>query len=246
MYFLRRRIRSAGRTSGSVEITLPAELQIMERVECRIFVRDGPRPEIVLQPDLSAAQAVFQELWEKLCLGLSEVGEIGDFSLADFNLALLPPRHWQDRPPLAYADVLRIQRGRTAAAPSFRDGESDAAMGRLLAFLSVAAAYRLGLSGSFALAFGDAVAYLMTGTRPDLGADFERGMAHIVFGQGAVNQVSGSPFDEAVWRQARSGLKRVYDKVAEWQQNPTAYAAARERWYKALTVEVGVNTSTHE
>lgn len=212
----------------------------MERVECRIFVRDGPRPEIVLQPDLSVAQAIFQELWEKLRWGLSEVGEIGDFSVADFNLALLPPRHWQDRPPLAYADALWIWRGRTLAASMAQNGESDAALGRLLAFLSVAAAYRLGLSGSCALAFGDAVAYLMTGALPGLGTDFERGMAHIVFGHEAVNPAIGSPFDEEAWRQARSGLKRVYDKFAEWQQNPAAYAVARERWYKALTVEAGV------
>ena len=97
MYVGTRRIRSAGRTSGSIEITLPAELQVLEGVECRLMVRDGPRPEIVLQPDLSAAQTLFDALWQKLGLGLGEISELGDFSPGDFTLALFPPRHWQER-----------------------------------------------------------------------------------------------------------------------------------------------------
>jgi len=95
LYLGTRRIRSAGRTSGSIEITLPVQLQVLEGAECRLMVRDGSRPEIVLQPDLSAAQSLFYELWQKLGLGLREVDEIGDFSPADFTLALFPPRHWQ-------------------------------------------------------------------------------------------------------------------------------------------------------
>ncbi|MBI1879961.1 MAG: hypothetical protein HYR94_17375, partial [Chloroflexi bacterium] len=99
MYLGTRKIRSAGRTSGSIELTLPPQLQGLEGVECRLVVRDGPRPEIVLQPDLSAAQALLQELWQKLRLGLIEIREIGEFSSADFTLALFLPRHWQERPP---------------------------------------------------------------------------------------------------------------------------------------------------
>lgn len=173
MYLGTRRIRSAGRTSGSIEVTLPPQLQGLEGMECRLTVRDGPRPEIVLQPDLSAAQTLFERLWEKLRLGLSQVDEIGDFSPADFTLTLFPPGHWQERPPLAYADALAVLR-----QPGKRNGHAPEALTRLLTFLAVAGGYRLGLEGALALAFGDALAYLITGTSAGLGTDFERGMAH--------------------------------------------------------------------
>ncbi len=249
MYLATRRIRSAGRTSGSIEITLPAQLQVLEGVKCRLMVRDGPRPELVLQPDLSAAQALFDTLWQKLGLGLGEIDEINDFSPADFTQALFPPRHWQERPPLAYADALAVLCTLTPhprpAAPG--RGEGTDALPRLLAFLAVAASYRLGLEGPLALAFGDAVAYLIVGTPAGLGTDFERGMAHRIFwGDGRAQQSLGSPFDNETWQQARPGFRRVYDQFRAWQENPEAYAAARDKWYRALTVEMGVRVSSVE
>jgi len=288
MYLGTRSIRSAGRTSGSVEITLPSQLQCLEGVECHLMVRDGPRPEIVLQLELSAAQALLHELWRKLRLGLGEIDEIGDFSPADFTLALFPPPHWLDRPPLAYADALAVLRlwtadGRrqtakfgqrsggaeeqgstgertsaplhltTSAQKAAVSGhwsavvEGEGALTRLLAFLAVAAGCRLGLQGTLALAFGDAVAYLVTGMPAGLGTDSERGMAHRAFwGDGRAQQPLGSPFDDQVWQRARPGLRRIYDQFHTWQENPEAYAAAREKWYRALTVEMGVRVSSVE
>jgi hypothetical protein len=244
MYLGTRRIRSAGRTSGSIEITLPAQLQILEGTACRLMVRDGPRPEIVLQTDLSAAQALFQELWQKLRLGLKEMDDLGDFSPADFTLALFPPRHWQERPPLAYADALAVLRQRGEHAP--RDGSPEAIV-RLLAFLAVAAAHRLGLNGSLALAFGDAVAYLITGTPAGLGTDFERGMAHRLFwGNGRSPQPLGSPFNDQIWQRAQAGFRRLYEQFRTWQENPEVHADAQRKWYRALMVEMGVQTSSLE
>jgi len=247
MYLGTRGIRSAGRTSGSIEITLPAQLQVLEGVKCRLMVRDGPRPELVLQPDLSAAQALFDKLWQKLRLGLGEIDEIGDFSPADFTLALFPPRHWQERPPLAYADALAVLHQRTLTSTPLRRGEGEGALTRLLAFLTVAASYRLDLEGALALAFGDAVAYLITSTPAGLGTDFERGMAHRTFwGEGRAQQHLGSPFDNETWQQARPGFRRVYDQFHTWQEDPEAYSAARDKWYRALTVEMGVRVSSVE
>ncbi len=244
MYLGTRRIRSAGRNSGSIEITLPALLQVLEGVTCRMTVRDGPRPEIVLQPDLIAAQNLFQDLWQKIRLSLGEIGELPDFSMADFTLAFFPPQHWQERPPLAYADALIVLRkhGQPAVPPS--DGNNGAegeeeAVTRLLAFLAVTAAKHLGLQGRFALAFGDAVAYLITGNPTDLGADFERGMAHRIFWRkGCLEQSPGSPFDDQVWQQARTAFRQIFEQFQVWQESPTACTTAREQWYRALTVEM--------
>jgi hypothetical protein len=179
-------------------------------------------------------------------VGLAEIGEIGDFSPADFNLALLPPRHWQDRPPLAYADALIISRTQALTSTPWPVRAREGASGRLLAFLSVVAAYRMGLVGPLALAFGDAVSYLITGSPVGLGTDFERGMAQMAFWGKTNGQVMGSCFSDEVWQKGQAGFKRVYDRFLEWQRNPEAHAAARERWYKALSLEVGTKTSMGE
>lgn len=241
MYLGIRRIRSAGRTSGSIEVTLPPQLQELEGTECRLTVRDGPRPEIVLQPDLAAAQSLFQEVWQRLRLALSEIDDIGEFSPADFSLTLFPPGHWQERPPLAYTDALAVLHQRTGEEGN---GHAPDALTRLLAFIAVAGGYRLGLEGALALAFGDAVAYLITGNPAGLGTDFERGMAHRLFwGDGLSRQPLESPLDEDVWRQARPGFRRVYDQFRAWQRNPEAYTSAREKWYRALKLEMGIQVS---
>jgi hypothetical protein len=235
MYLGSRRVRSAGRTSGSVEITLPAELHMLEGVRCRLIVRDGSGPEIVLQPNLAAAHSLFNDLWQKVRLGLASVDDIGDFSPADFTLALFPPRHWEERPPLAYVDALYV------LGQWVDDGTRvQEALSRLLAFLGVAAGYRLSLAGAFAHAFGDALAYHITGSAAGLGTDFERGMAHRLFwGEGNSPQHMESPMSDQVWIQARPGLHRVYDQFRAWQVDSKAHASAREKWYRALTVELG-------
>ena len=243
MYLGIRKIRSAGHTSGSIEITLPALLQVLEGVNCRLTVRDGPRPEIVLQPDLTAAQNLFQDLWQKIRLGLGEIGELPDFSMVDFTLAFFPSQHWQERPPLAYADALAVLRilGQAGLPPHNGGGAKgeEEALTRLLAFLAVTAGYHLGLQGHFALAFGDAVAYLITGNPTSLGTDFERGMAHRIFwGEGRSQQPPGSPFDDQVWQQAWPAFRQIFEQLQVWQESPVACAAARDQWYRALTVEL--------
>ena len=144
MDWSKRRIRSAGRTSGSVEITLPAEMQALAGVECRLVLRDGARPEIVIQPDTSLAEAVFAELWQRLRVAFAKIGDTGDFSLADFDVGLFPARHWRDKPPLSYQDALAIRRSRQekASPGRFREGSG---VTHVVTFLAVGAAYRLGL-----------------------------------------------------------------------------------------------------
>jgi hypothetical protein len=232
---------AAGRSSGSIEITLPVELEVLEGVECRLIMRDGPRPEIVLQPDVSPAHPLVRDLWQKLRAGMSEVAEIGEFSQGDFTLTFFSPPTWQDRPPLTYVDALVVLQEKESEGAEARH---PGALARLLAGMAVAAAYRLALSGSVAVGFGESVAYIVTGTAAGLGTDFERGMAHPAFWGESRAQPMGSPFNDEVWQQARPGFRRVYDRFRAWQENPDAYAAAREQWYRALAVEVGVRVSS--
>jgi len=223
-------------------------LHVLEGTNCLLTVRDGPRPEIVLQPELAAAQDLFQTLWQKIQVGLGEIGELPDFSLADFTPTFFPLQHWQERPPLSYADALIIiqrQDHLVSSSPSHFHNEKkhsagdEDALTRVLASLVVNAGYYLDFQGRFALAFGDSVAYLVTGNPTSLGADFERGMAHRLFwGEDSLPQPFFHPFDDRAWQQARPGLRRVFDQFLTWQETPTTCTVARDQWYRALTIEL--------
>lgn len=243
-----RKVRSAGRTSGSVEITLPIEVQALTGIECEIVLQDGVRPQIVLQPDLSVAQALFIELWGMLHRALGDVGDIGDFSLGDFNVAFLPPRHWHKRPPLSYNDALILQRYIEQKAPSSRI-QSSSALLHLITFLAVNASYRLGLEGQMAIAFGDALGYLVTGVSGGHGSEFERDAALAAYGAGqrpVAGQIAALSIDSD-WTAAQEGLQRVHELFAAWQADPNEYQAARERWWRSVaTVEGGATLSTIE
>ena len=85
MYLGMSKIRSAGRTSGSIEMTLPPALQAFTGLGCRVMVRDGLQPEIVLQPDFGDAWSSVEALWEKLRLALGSNESIGDVRAERFH-----------------------------------------------------------------------------------------------------------------------------------------------------------------
>lgn len=255
MYLGTRRVRSAGRNSGSVEVTLPVKLSVLQGVECRLVVRDGARPELVLEPELSEAQAFFRDMWEKLALGLAEVDEIGDFSVAAFALTLLAPARAPERPPLTYADGLAALHERVvlgvggAAATELRAARESLA--RVMGALGAAAGQRLGLAPALALAFGDGLAYVMTGVPVGWGTDFERGVAHQIFHDEMATDAPGSgwqpalsPYEARAWRAAQPGLARVFEQHSRWQAEPVLYEADRDRWQVALTLELRVAAAT--
>jgi hypothetical protein len=248
VYLGKRNVRSAGRTSGSVEITLPAKLHLLAGIDCQLVVRDGPRPEIVLQPDLTTAHTLFQEMWLRLRLGLSEIDDIGDFSTADYTLTLFAPSHWQEKPPLICADALAVLRGRGA-----RDADYGEPLAGIVASLGIVAGRRLSLDGQLAAAFGDATAYLLTSHSAGLGTDFERGLARQIYlaamrapsdetGGGSAAGSAATALDRAAWQRAAPALRQVFDQFLAWQSQPDAYASAREKWYRALAAEAGMLT----
>ena len=227
------RIRSAGRTSGSIEITLPPALQSFIGINCRIQVRDGVQPEIVLQPDFAGERALTEALWRKLgaALGLGDAAE--GFAPSTFVHTLLPLRHWQHGLPIAYADVMSLKRSgeeRTAA--------DDEALARLLAVLATAMGRSLGLEPSFAAAFGDAVAFVVTHVTAGFGSDFERSMAAGVSRQMRRGPCpSTSPLDDSFWSECEPALRRIREQFRTWQDDPAAFAATRQQWYRALQCE---------
>ncbi|MFZ4656857.1 MAG: hypothetical protein ACOYNY_07600 [Caldilineaceae bacterium] len=242
MFFVKRKVRSSGRTSGSIEITLPPEMHALEGIECRLILCDGARPEIVIQPDVSLAEIIFADLWEQLQVAFTQIGDIGDFALSDFNVSFLPPRHWHDRPPLSYRDGLAIYRAQQGQFQMDNSGLSH-----VITFLTVGAAYRLGLQDRYALVFGIIVGYLVSGMSAGHGADFEQDVALQLFNGDLPSAAShsgkaadtvviplGALFTDQHWERAQQGFKRIFDQVQRWQNDSSAYEAVRRQWWTSL------------
>ena len=233
MYLSMSKIRSAGRTSGSIEITLPPVLQPLTGLGCRVVVRDGLQPEIVLQPDFADAWSALEVLWEKLSLALGSNESVGDLAPSTFMLSLLPPRHSQRGLPLAYSDLVILNRRSENQA----DGELES-LARVLSVLAAAIARDLGLEQSFALGFGDAVAYVLTQVSVGFGTDFERSMATSLSRQAHFRpRLPVSPFDDEFWLECEPALRRIYERFRSWQGKPAGYKTAQQQWYRALQCE---------
>jgi hypothetical protein len=237
MHLGKRNVRSAGRQSGSVELTLPVELSILEGIACYLDLRDGISPEIVLRPDLNSAVPVFEKIWELLALGLEKVGAIEDFAEADYRLALFHSAKLGPSPPLAYADALAINRYRVAggeAPPQVLE-----AFARIVESMAAVAGERLGLSNELAALFGNQVAYLISGETLGARDAFARGLALHSTGQAkSVELCRSVPLTTEHWRRAQTGLARAYDQFATWNNDPAVYAKERELWYRAHHFEI--------
>jgi hypothetical protein len=227
------KIRSAGRTSGSIEITLPPALQAFTGRGCRVLVRDGLQPEIVLQPDVADVWSALEALWEKLSLALGVNGSVGRFAPGVFTLTLLPPRHLQRGLPLAYSDLVRLTRSGANC------GKDDLeALARVLSVLAAALAREFGLEQAFALGFGEAVAYVVTQVSAGFGTDFERSMAASLSRQAHFRpRQLISLFDDEFWLDCEPALRRIQEQFRSWQGKPERYEAAQQRWYRAFQCE---------
>lgn len=241
MYLTTRKVRSAGRSSGSIEITLPVQLHVLQDVACQVFLRDGLHPEVVLLPDLAPARRLFRDLWHKLLLGFDldvAANELA-FTLADFTLTLFPPDHGQGRPALSYADALTVLQYRDDAHTA-RDRE---ALARLLALEAMVLGGKLGFRPALGSTFGEAIAYLMAGRSAHLGSAFERGVAHRLFQpEKAAWSTPRSPYDDESWVQARPGLQRVYKRFCSWQDHPDEHAHLQQQWFRAFSLETDLST----
>lgn len=242
MHFGRRNVRSAGRGSGSVEITLPVELAVLEGATCRFELRDGLAPEIVLLPDLRFLVPIFETVWARLGLGLELVGEIGEFSEGDYVLGLFPSAGAMGRPGLAYADALLVERDlrpgdRTAIEERIRALEAFA---RVIESMATVAGARLGLSTAIAALFGNQIAFVVTGAPIGAVDAFARSSLSDVSAE--VGWCRSNPLGEASWVSAQTRLAGVYDRFAAWDGDPATMAKERELWYRARRFETHVQT----
>ncbi len=236
MDFGKRNVRSAGRSSGSVEVTLPVKLAILEGVACRLYLRDGLAPEIVLEPDLHASMRVFEKLWDLLSLGLAAIDEVGDFAEADYGLGLFRTSKLGTMPSLAYADAFLIHR--SLGATDEATPRALEAFARVIESMAAVAGVRLGLSNELAVLFGNQVAYLVSGETIGARDAFARSLvSQSASVQRDPGWCPGVALSADNWRRAQGALMRVYDQFTSWNDDPAVFDKERELWYRARHFE---------
>jgi hypothetical protein len=231
MEFGVRSIRSAGQGSGSVEVTLPAAFRGLAGLPCRLALRDGLRPEIVLQPDLAAARAAFGLLWRLLCEALA-LEAPADAPLAHLTLSLWPIE--AGGPALAWADGLAL------AAPPV----PGPALARSVAGLAAIAAEPLGIARGLATAFGAASGFALTGLAPRPGQEAALDLAAQILRQrdlspGSAFRAAEDPAAPAFRAAALPALAALVDAHLDWTARPEAHAALLADWRRGVTLELG-------
>lgn len=240
-----RTIRSAGRTSGSIEITLPTGLRVLTGTRCRLLLREGACPEIALQPDLSEARRLLEALFACVRLGMGQDTEPGAFPAGGVSLRLFAPRHWQETPVLAYADALTLLHDEGAPPRRLQASPSGEASARLLAVMALVAGREIGLTGAFAAGYGEAFGFLATGVRPGHGYDFERSMVAQDFADALPLALRlADLFDEQTWLAAQPPIARLSECFRAWQADPAIYQASGRRWRQALRLEMAPDDTT--
>lgn len=235
-----RKVRSAGRASGSVEITLPPELAAFQGVECRIVLRDGARPEIVLEPDLARAVETFTRTWVGLRSLLRLAGDIGEFPAQECDLALLPGQRQNGRPLLIYSHAWQVslcdQRVDGTAPPG---SEQRAALAGLIAPLATVGGHRMGLVGLMAATFGTALASL---TAPAAGSEsFECGATRRIWKEVCGPETLTLDIGAASGHEtcAQQALQRIVSQFRAWQEQPDVFALARAQWTEGIGQHFG-------
>ncbi len=219
-------IRSAGLGSGSIEVTLPAALRDLAGRQCRITLRDGLRPEVVLVPDLRGAREALQMLWSRLAETLA--APAAALPLAEIGIALTPDPALRR---LSWTDGLAL-----AAAPP----HGPESLGRSLRPMAMWAAETLGLPAALAPGFGAAVAFTVTGLVA-LPEDQEAcDIAAASLGAGGPLAPAGldDALDAAAWRHLRPSLRRLHELHLDLASHPDRHASLRRAWRRGVALEL--------
>lgn len=229
-----RQIRTAGKGSGSIELTLPADLRALVGLPCRIMLRDGSRPDIVLQPDLRGALSSFSALWTAMAgVILREDADPPSLPLPAFSFGLQPRAGGGDLPFLCWRD------GLTLAAPPPYD---PAAISRTIAAFGQVLAADLKIAAALAAGFGAACGYLLAGVAANVdgqeACDLAAAALHRTI-EAPTQRASVDGFlGDDFWRQAAPLLWATTDLFAAWTADPTAHAALRAAWRRGRTIEM--------
>jgi len=228
-----RQIRTAGKGSGSVELTLPKELRELVGLPCRVTLRDGNRPDIVLQPDLAPALATFTRFWAAMAAILWRGDDLPPFPLSQLSFGLRQRANAGDSPYLCWPDGLALAAARLA---------EPACVSRTVAAFGHAIAAELGIAVGLAPGFGAACGLLVTGVPPspdtqeacDLAAAGLRGRVT----PGAALAEAEGTLGTKFWRHAAPALTANAELFAGWTADPACHAVLRGAWRRGRSIEM--------
>jgi len=203
-----RQIRTAGRGSGSIEVTLPSMLRALVGLPCQVTLRDGARPDIVLQPDLRQAHAAFVSVWRAMTAAVFQgSADMPPFPLASFGFGLQHRDGSAETPFLCWHDGLAL----AAMAPHPRQ-----AVSRVVAALCQALAAELEIAPRLAVEFGAACGFLVAGVAPSSGSQevCDRVAASLPPGGRAV--AYGDAKDDVFWTEAGPLLLAAVTLFRSW------------------------------
>jgi len=228
-----RQIRTSGKGSGSVELTLPGELRRLVGLPCRILLHDGERPDIVLQPDLARAKAAFAALWR--CLALALLGEPApDFPAAAFTFGLMVRHGAPDSSYLCWQDGLALEAG--MAEPE--------ALARCIASCARNMADDLGISPSLAEPFASVCGYAAIGRvafpewQPHCDIASSALASHVHWQPGSAFARAQDARSDVFWAALKPVLCAAADLFAAWSQPGSAYPALRSAWRRGRSIEL--------
>ncbi len=228
-----RQIRTAGRGSGSIELTLPTDLRDLVGLPCRIILRDGSRPDIVLQPDLQTAHRAFAALWQAMAATLlREDANTPALPLTAFSFGLQPRTSSGGMPFLSWRDGLAL-----AASPPHEAG----AVSRTVAAFGHALADALKIDPALASGFGAACGFMLSGVPATSDAQEACDLAALHLGQPTVAPPlnhAGDAKGSVFWRLAVPLLMATAHLFIGWSMNQSDHAMLRAAWRHGRTIEM--------
>jgi hypothetical protein len=235
-----RQIRTAGKGSGSIELTLPSELRDLVGLPCRIILRDGSRPDLVLQPDLRAAHLLFSLVWQRLtaCL-VTDDADVPRFPVSAFDFGLQRRDARAEKPFLCWRDGL-VLAGEPPHEPE--------AVARIISAQASALAERLEIGAEHANGFGAACGYLVAGVPAEADEQEARDLAAATLRETArlddtatVEACAAGIGSDIFWQRAAPLLAATADLFAGWTNDPASYDALRAAWRRGRTIELNDN-----
>jgi len=228
-----RPIRTAGRGSGSVEVTLPAGLRPLVGLPCRILLHDGAQPDIVVRPDLSGARTAFARLWRLACQALLTCPAPA-WPCDHFSFALQPFWHGAALPGLVWQDGLALAAGAATAASTARCAAACAHI----------AADEHDIAAALAPDFAAACGFLLAGERlfPQWheGCDLAASAlcADPAWRPGDAWRRHPDWREEALWQALRPGLAAITSVFARWSRPGSDHPALQAAWRRGRSVEL--------
>ncbi len=179
-----RRIRSSGKTTGSVEITLPPEFQVFTGIDCQLIGQGGKTPSLTIIPSVSDIEARLTEIWKSMEVGfgIKSNGFPSDKLVYTFDIS----KYECDRLEVGLRDCGFL-------AASSVNNQTTAHSARLMVNLChcFLAQTRLIETPGFDAFLANAVVHVVTGDNPAFGL-FERDTVAVALSNPDNNKVSSN------------------------------------------------------